>query len=50
MHEESFFNSRVVASLSAFKNEADLIIANRPSERLDDVRHKLYSRDLFGND
>ncbi|MEQ9107786.1 MAG: nucleotide sugar dehydrogenase [Limnobacter sp.] len=49
--EESFFyHSRVEANLEKFKREADIIIANRISPQLEDVSHKTYTRDLFGND
>lgn len=45
-----FFNSPVMANLSEFKEAADIIVANRLSDDLADMQHKVYSRDIFGND
>ncbi len=47
LEDDHFFHSRVVRDLDAFKQEADLILANRLADDVRDVAHKVYTRDLF---
>jgi UDPglucose 6-dehydrogenase len=45
-----FFRHKVVNDLAAFKQQALVIVANRLTADLEDVKERVYTRDLFGKD
>jgi UDPglucose 6-dehydrogenase len=50
LKDDQFFNFKIVNDLPKFKQESNLIVANRITDDLIDVMEKVYSRDLFGHD
>lgn len=48
--EDQFYGSEVIRDLQEFKERADVIIVNRLTEEIEDVKAKVFTRDLFGND
>ena len=50
MEKEIFFHSKIIKNLEEFKNISDIIIANRFENILEDVKEKVYTRDIFNSD
>ncbi|KAB0543112.1 UDPglucose 6-dehydrogenase [Kerstersia gyiorum] len=50
LNDDLFFGSDVIKNLDEFKHISDVIVANRLSENILDVKDKVYTRDLFGSD
>ncbi|MBA1234359.1 nucleotide sugar dehydrogenase [Pseudomonas stutzeri] len=50
LEEAEFFRSKIIKDLEEFKLASDIIVANRLSPELEDVRNKVYTRDIFGSD
>ena len=50
MLEDNFFNSKIIRDLEEFKKISDVILVNRFDNKLDDVKDKVYTRDLFSRD
>jgi UDPglucose 6-dehydrogenase len=50
LKEDTFFNSKVISDLDHFKRISGVIVANRKSIDLEDVKEKVYTRDLFESD
>jgi UDPglucose 6-dehydrogenase len=50
MEDDAFFSSKVIKDLEEFKNISDVIIANRFESILEDVKDKVYTRDIFNSD
>jgi UDPglucose 6-dehydrogenase len=50
LKEDNFFNSKVIVDIEEFKEISDVIVVNRITDEIEDVKEKIYTRDLFSRD
>ena len=50
LEEDEFYHSKIIRDLDEFKNISDIIIANRLTDDIKDIKEKVYTRDLFNSD
>ena len=50
LKDTNFYNSRVIKNLNKFKEISDVIVVNRVTEEIKDVKNKVYTRDLYERD
>ncbi len=50
LHEETFYNSKVINNFEEFKKISDVVVANRLTGELYNIEDKVYTRDLFSRD
>lgn len=50
LKEKHFYNSNVLTDLDDFKSVSDVIVANRLVDEIENVKYKVFTRDLFGGD
>jgi len=49
LEEDNFFHSKVIKDLNEFKKISNVIVANRLTDDIQDVKNKVYTRDLFNS-
>jgi UDPglucose 6-dehydrogenase len=50
LKDKEFYNSKVIKDLEEFKASSDLIVANRMETSLEEIKDKVYTRDIFNSD